>query len=198
MIAGPPGHAVDLLVLACAEAGVTPAFCEMDAAAALALVAEGRAHAAVREAGAREAGARLREVAFAEHDVALVVAAGNPLGLLSVADVARTGAHVIAAPSAAGLAPDVAAAHARSDAAAVAAVAGGHADCAIAGAPTARAAGLDAIPFARAATTVAHVRGAEVRDPAVAALRAALATPGLAAALAAAGYGPPAGVTRAA
>src|SRR5262249_21347768 len=43
LIAGAPGRAVDLLVLACAEAGATPAFCEMDPAAALALVAEGRA-----------------------------------------------------------------------------------------------------------------------------------------------------------
>ena len=184
---GAPDHAVDLLLLACGAQGVAPAFCEMDPADALALVADGRCHAAV--GGPAAAGdARLVAVTFAEHDIALAVAPGNPLGLASIADAARAGARVIAAPDGARLAPDVVAARVRSDAAAVAAVAGGHADCAIAGVPAARAAGLDSIPFARAAIDLAHLRGAETRDPAVAALRAALADASLAAALTAAGY----------
>jgi len=128
----------------------------------------------------------------------LAVAPGNPLRLASVADAARAGVRVIAAPHGARLAPDVVAARVRSDAAAVAAVAGGHADCAIAGVPAARAAGLDSIPFARAAIDLAHVRGAETRDPAVAALRGALADASLAAALTAAGYGRRVDIARAA
>jgi len=187
LVAGAPDHAVDLLLLACRAQGVAPAFCEMDPADALALVADGRCHAAVgRPAAAGDA--RLVAVTFAEHDVALAVAAGNPLGLTSIAEASRAGARVIAAPDGARLAPDVVGARVRSDAAAVAAVAGGHADCAIAGVPAARAAGLDSIPFARAAIDLAHARGAETRDPAVAALRAALADAALAAALTAAGY----------
>jgi len=188
LVAGAPDHAVDLLLLACGARGVAPAFCEMDPAEALSLVAGGRCHAAVGGPAAA-ADARLVAVTFAEHDVALAVAPGNPLRLASVADAARAGVRVIAAPHGARLAPDVVAARVRSDAAAVAAVAGGHADCAIAGVPAARAAGLDSIPFARAAIDLAHVRGAETRDPAVAALRGALADASLAAALTAAGYG---------
>jgi len=47
LVAGAPDHAVDLLLLACRAQGVAPAFCEMDPADALALVADGRCHAAV-------------------------------------------------------------------------------------------------------------------------------------------------------
>jgi putative molybdopterin biosynthesis protein len=189
LIAGAPDHAVDLLLLACARAGTAPAFCEMDRGAALALVAGGRCHAAVGTGLLGDpAAARLATVAFAGHDVALAVAAGNPLGLTGPGDLARGRARVIAAPAAAGLVPGLVAAHARSDAAAVAAVAGGHADGAVAGVPAARAAGLDVLPLARAAVGLAYARGTEGRDPAVAALRAALADPALATALAAAGY----------
>ncbi len=80
LVAGAPDHAVDLLLLACGAQGVAPAFCEMDPADALALVADGRCHAAV--GGPAAAGdARLVAVTFAEHDVALAVAPGNPLRL---------------------------------------------------------------------------------------------------------------------
>jgi putative molybdopterin biosynthesis protein len=199
LVAGAPDHAVDLLLLACARAGAAPAFCEMDPRAALALVADGRCHAAVGTGLAGDpAAAALATAAFAGHDVALAVAAGNPLGVNGPDDLARARARVIAAPDAARLVPGVAAAQARSDAAAVAAVAGGHADVAVAGVPAARAAGLDVVPVARAAVGVAYARGTEARDPAVAALRAALADPALAAALAAAGYDRRVDVARAA
>jgi putative molybdopterin biosynthesis protein len=202
LVAGPPDHAVDLLLLACAEEGLAPAFCEMGAEDALALVAEGRCHAAVaageRRGPAVTDGARLATIALAEQAVALVVAPGNPLGLASPADLARPGLRIVAGPAARRLAPDVAAGAVRSDAAAVAAVAGGHADCAIAGVPAARAAGLDALPFARTRFDLTHLRGADARDDALEALRAALARPDLAAALAAAGYEAGGDVSRAA
>jgi molybdate-binding protein len=62
----------------------------------------------------------------------------------------------------------------RSDAAAVAAVAGGHADCAVSALATARRAGLATLPLGRAGLDLVIHRDAADGDPAVRALLAAL------------------------
>jgi molybdate-binding protein len=79
---------------------------------------------------------------------------------------------------------------ARSDAAALATVAGGFADCAVTTVPAARHAGLTATPLGRAALDLLIHRGVAARDPLVAALLATLRSRSLARALEGAGYEP--------
>jgi molybdate-binding protein len=74
----------------------------------------------------------------------------------------------------------------------VAAVAGGHADCAIAGVHVARAAGLDALPTGRSRVALVLAATSGRRDPGLAALLEALASAELRAAFEAEGYRAPA------
>jgi hypothetical protein len=92
----------------------------------------------------------------------MVVAAGNPLGIGSPDDLGRDDLRAVAAPAGWATAP----AHV----ARVAAVAGGHADCALAGTRAARAAGLETRPAGRGGRgriTLATRPGASRRDPTV-------------------------------
>lgn len=78
----------------------------------------------------------------------------------------------------------------RSDAAALATVAGGRANCAASTLPAARRAGLTTIRLGRAALDLVIHRPAGDGDPSVRALLDTLRSPSLAAALRTAGYDP--------
>jgi putative molybdopterin biosynthesis protein len=188
LVAGAPGLALDLLLLACTDAGVLPALCEMPDADALALLARGGCHAAVVDAGAATPdGAGVARLPLAEREIGVAAAAADP-----ATELHRPGARIVAAPAAAAFAPPgigVSAA-VRSDAAAVDAVAQGHADAALTGLPAARAAGLAFQPLGRAALELCVLAGASGREPCLRALHAAIESPAFASILAAAGYAP--------
>jgi hypothetical protein len=158
----------------------------MSDADALTLLARSGCHAAVVSSGVAVPDGVVR-LALAEREIGVAAATADPAGELH-----RPGARVVAAPAAAAFAPDGTGPPSaiRSDAAAVDAVAGGHADAALTGLPAARAAGLRFHPLGRAALEVCVLAGAPAREPGVAALHAALASPALHSALAAAGYEP--------
>jgi putative molybdopterin biosynthesis protein len=204
LLAGAPDRALDLLALAVADAGARVAFCEMAPDAALALVNAGLCHAAavagtpstspVDAGGGGHLAIRLAEseIAFAfdgylphsatpyelldSHARVVVGPPGTPARRLLDELLRDTPGHACAITEV------------RSDAAAVAAVAAGHADCAVSALPAARHAGLDTLPLGRAGLDLVVHRSAADDDAAVAALLEALASRGLAGALEADGY----------
>jgi len=210
LLAGAPDRALDLLALAVADADgrgtARVAFCEMAPEEAVALVRDGLCHAAAVavSAGAPvidDGGGRLFAVRLAECEVALAVAADERRPA-TPNDLLRPGERVVVGPhgtparrvledavrETGACACEIA--EVRSDAAALATVAGGHADCAASTLPAARRAGLTTIPFGRAALDLVIHRGLGDGDPAVRALLDTLRSPSLAAALQTAGYDP--------
>jgi putative molybdopterin biosynthesis protein len=190
LLAGLPDRALELVLLGCAQRGLTATLCELPPGEALALVAAGGCHAAWIDgrhplpAGLEDAVARHP---VAERDLGVVLAPGNPAAIASADDLGRDDVRAVAAPAAWATAPEHVA-RVRSDDAAVAAVAGGHADAALAGTRAARAAGLETLPAGRARIALATRPRASRRDPALAALLELLADPELAATLRREGY----------
>jgi putative molybdopterin biosynthesis protein len=195
LVAGAPDRALDLLALAVAggpagERGARVAFCEMPSDDALALVGDGLCHAAAVAGRASvppvDAGAGgHRVVRLAECDVAIAVAPGarppaRPCELLDgggrfLAGPRGTPARHVLDETLDAIGADASAiTEVRSDAAAVAAVAGGHADGAVITLPAARRAGLATLPLGRAALDLVIHRDVAGRDPAVRALLDAL------------------------
>ena len=142
LLAGSPERALELLVLACAARGMKVAHCEMTQEDALALLADDGCHAAWLDGPAPPGGAGSVTVPVAEREIGFAVPSGNPLGLESAADLHGAGIRTVGGPAAGDGVPE-GATRARSDDAALAAVAGGYADCALVALPAARAAGLE-------------------------------------------------------
>jgi putative molybdopterin biosynthesis protein len=211
LVAGAPDRALDLLALAVAagaagEQGARVAFCEMPAGEALALLDDGRCHAAViagrpTVAPVDAGGGGHRVVRLAECDVAVAVAPNGrrlatPYELLDgcrrlvVGPRGTPARHVLDEALEAMDADACAITEVRSDAAAVAAVTGGHADCAVTALPAARRAGLAGLPLGRAGLDLVIHRDAG-DDPAVRALLDALQSAWLGSALELDGYTTP-------
>jgi putative molybdopterin biosynthesis protein len=203
LVAGVPDRALDLLALAVADADsgrgtARIAFCQMASEEAVALVRDGLCHAAAVAGAAGsppidDGGGRLVAVRLAECDVVLAVAAGEPHPS-TPNDLLRPGLRVVVGPHGTLARPLLEAAaceiaEVRSDAAAVAAVAGGHADCAAIALPAARIAGLGTLPLGRSAVDLVIGRSpAGDGDPAVSAVLEVLRSSWLARALEADGY----------
>jgi putative molybdopterin biosynthesis protein len=170
LLAGAPDLSLDQLAL---DLGgdARMAFCEMAPEEAVALVRDGGCHAAAFAGPLDDPDGRLLTVRLAEVDVALAVADDEP------ARAIRAGARVAVGPRgtparrvlrAATRACEIV--DARSDAAAFAAVAAGHADCAVGALEAARRTGLRIAPLGRASLDLVVRRDAADRDPAVRAL----------------------------
>jgi putative molybdopterin biosynthesis protein len=204
LIAGVPDRALDLLALAVANADsgrgtARVAFCQMAPDEAVELVRDGLCHAAVVAGGAGsrpiddDGCGRLVAVRLAECDVVLAVAA-DELHPSTPNDPLRPGLRVVVGPHgtlARPLLEEAACeiAEVRSDAAAVAAVAAGHADCAAIALPAARIAGLATMSLGRSAVDLVIRRGAAGDgDEAVSAVLEVLRSEWLARALEADGY----------
>jgi molybdate-binding protein len=156
---------------------------------ALALVAGGGCHAAWLDGPAPPSHTELLSLPVAERAIGIAVAPGNPLGVESVAGLRDDRVRAVAGPAAPDELPENVT-RMRSDAAALAAVTGGHADCAVVSLPAARAAGVQTHATHSAPVAVAVRRDLARREPGLAALKGALADPSLAAALRAEGYEP--------
>jgi molybdate-binding protein len=170
---------------------------------AVELVREGLCHAAavagtVGAPPIEDAGARLVGVRLAECDMYLATGDGCAAPA-TPDDVLRRGIRVAVGPQgtparrvlddavrASGAACEIS--EMRSDAAAVAAVAQGHADCAVSARPAALRAGLTTLALGRAAFDLVIHRAPGDDDPAVRALLDGLRSPSLALALEADGY----------
>jgi putative molybdopterin biosynthesis protein len=167
LLAGAPDRALDLLALALDEP-TRLAFCEMAPDAAIALVRDGGCHAALFAGPLDDPDAQLVAVRLAEIEVALAVADDEP------ACAIRAGARIAVGPRgtpARRMLPAAARAgeivEARSDAAALAAVAAGHAECAVGALDAARRTGLRTASLGRAPLDLVVRRDAADRDPAV-------------------------------
>jgi putative molybdopterin biosynthesis protein len=163
LVAGAPDRALDVLALALGGAARL-AFCEMAPEEAVALVRDGGCHAAAFSGPLDDPGGRLQAVRLAEVEV--VLAGDGALGpgvRVAVGPRGTPARRVLEAR-----AGEVV--EARSDAAALAAVAAGHADCAAVALAAARRAGLGTIPLGRASLDLVIRRGAADDDPAVRAL----------------------------
>jgi molybdate-binding protein len=171
---------------------------------AVALVRDGLCHAAVvaGSGGAspiERTSGPLISARLAECEVVLAVAADRGR---APADLLRRGARVVVGPHGTPArrvledalralgAPACELTEVRSDAAALATVAGGYAVCAASAAPPARRAALNAIPLGRARLDLVIHRAVSKRDPALRALLDALRSRTLAAILKQAGYTP--------
>jgi putative molybdopterin biosynthesis protein len=208
LLAGAPDLALALLALAIADTGrgtTRVAFCEMAPEDAVALVRDGLCHAAVVAGSGgtspiERTSGPLISARLAECEVVLAVAADN--GCAAPGDLLRPGASVVVGPpgtparrvledalrALGALACEVTGA--RSDAAALATVAGGYAVCAASTAPAASRAGLDTIPLGRARLDLVIHRAVSKRDPALRSLLDMLRSRSLAATLKQAGYTP--------
>lgn len=191
MLAGSPDRALEVVALVCAGRGVKVARCEMAPAEALGLVAAGGCHAAWLVGPAPQARDRdgLLIIDVAERDVGLAVASGNPLGVASVADLWRGGVRAVAGPAAWEEVPSHVT-RMRSDEAALAAVIGRHADCAMIGLYAARAAGLETLAARRSRVALAVRHDTTQRDAALRTLLETLDGESLGTALRAEGYEP--------
>jgi putative molybdopterin biosynthesis protein len=208
LLAGAPDLALDLLAIAMADTGrrraTRVAFCEMAPEEAVALVRDGLCHAAVvaGSGGAspiERTSGPLISARLAECEVVLAVAADRGR---APADLLRRGARVVVGPHGTPArrvledalralgAPACELTEVRSDAAALATVAGGYAVCAASAAPPARRAALNTIPLGRARLDLVIHRAVSKRDPALRALLDALRSRTLAAILKQAGYTP--------
>jgi putative molybdopterin biosynthesis protein len=212
LLAGAPDHALELLALAVADssAGAGPgsariAFCELSAEEAVARVRDGMCHAAAVAGDADSLpsvadGGPLIARRLADCDVGLSVAP-DPGVVGAPVDVLRSGVRVVVGPHGTparrvleeALRDTGASAceivEARSDAAAVAAVAAGYGDCVASSVAAAQRAGLEVMPLGRAALDLVIHRAVAERDPAVRALLDAMRSRPLALALERAGYG---------
>jgi hypothetical protein len=156
LLAGAPDPALDDLALA-----LPVAFCEMAPAEAVALVRDGGCHAAAFAGPPDDPDGRLESLRLAEVEV--VLAGDHLLRRVAVGPHGTPARRVLGA-----LAGVCELVEARSDSAALAAVAAGHADCAVVALPAARGAGLGTIPLGRTSLDLVIRRGAA--DPAVLAL----------------------------
>jgi putative molybdopterin biosynthesis protein len=170
LLAGAPDPAIDLLALALG-ATARVAFCEMSPLDAVTLVRDGGCHAAAVAGPLHAVDPRLVAVRLAEVEVALAVTGDEP------ARAIRAGARVAVGPRGtparrvlrfASRACEIV--EARSDAAAFATLAAGHADCAVGALDAARRTGLWTAPLGRASLDLVVRRDAAGRDPAVRAL----------------------------
>jgi hypothetical protein len=210
LLAGAPDLALELLAIAMADAGrrrgtTRVAFCEMAPEDAVALVRDGLCHAAV-VAGSRgtptseHADGPLTGVRLAECEIVLALAADPGRAAAAPGDLLRPGVRILVGPHGTPArrvledavraigAPACEITEVRSDAAALATVAAGYADCAASTAPAAQRAGMTRIPLGRAALDLVTHRAVRGRDPAVRALLDTLRSRSLAAALEWAGY----------
>jgi putative molybdopterin biosynthesis protein len=210
LLAGVPDRALDLLALAFGDGdgdggrgAARVAFCEMAPEEAVALVRAGMCHAAAIAVSAGlprlDDGGELVALRLAESEVVLAVGANRPCPT-SPNDLLRPGTRVVVGPHATPArrvldevltkagpgAWDII--EVRSDAAALATVAAGRADCAASTLAAARRAGFTTIPLGRAALDLVIHRARSDGDPAVRALLETLRSPSLAAVLETAGY----------
>ncbi|MEA2212835.1 MAG: molybdopterin molybdotransferase [Solirubrobacteraceae bacterium] len=204
LLAGVRDRALELLAVAFAGARERPAriaLCDAATEDAVGWVRDGICHAAAVVGTDGTPPARvgpLMAVRIAECAVGVAVAANRPLG--APAELLRAGHRVAVAPAgtpARRVLDDTLRAtgvsgldllEARSDAAALATVAAGYADCAVSTMPAARHAGLRARPLGRAALDLVIHRRVARRDPLVQVLLEMLASRSLAVALERAGF----------
>jgi putative molybdopterin biosynthesis protein len=206
LLAGAPERALDLLAIVFAERQerrARVAFCELPADDAAQRVRDGFCHV-VAVAGSADSrlpsDSELVSVRLTECNVGVVVAADRrPLS--APAELLGSGLRVAVGPhgtpgrrvldeAVREIGPGgLEIVEARSDAAALATVAGGRADLAVTTVPAARHAGLDVTPLGRAAIDLRIHRGVATRDPLIRALLETLRSPSLAMALERAGYG---------
>jgi putative molybdopterin biosynthesis protein len=209
LLAGAPDLALDLLALAIADTGrrrgtTRVAFCEMAPEEGVALVRDGLCHAAAVSGSTgtppiEHTNGPLMTARLAECEVGLAVA-GDRHRRAAPRELLRAGVRVVVGPQgtpARRVFEDAARetgacaceiAEVRSDAAAVATVAGGYGDVAVSPLPVARAVGLTTTPLGRAALDLVIHRAVAERDPALRALLETMRSRSLAAALVDAGY----------
>jgi putative molybdopterin biosynthesis protein len=208
LVAGAADHALELLALAVAGAGrgaARIAFCELAADEAVELVRDGMCHVAAVGASAGsptsvagDGPLIARRLVTCEVGLAVAPDRRPPAAL---AEVLRRPVRVIVGPHGtparrvledvirqAG-ARECEIVEARSDAAAVATVAAGYADCAVSAEPAARRAGLRVTPLGRAAIDLVMHSGVAERDPAMHVLLETMRSSSLGLALEQAGYG---------
>jgi hypothetical protein len=209
LLAGTPDLALDLLSLAIAQTGdwcdkTRVAFCEMAADDAVALVRDGLCHAAAISGTMCPSADEISDQALmatrlAECEVALAFRGERP-GARAPGDLLRPGARVAVGPHGTPArrvfenaerplcTSGCEIVEMRSDAAALATVAIGYADCAASTAAAARRLGLATIPLGHACLDLVTHRAVGERDPAIRVLLDTLRSPSLAAAFRRAGY----------
>ena len=181
------------------------ALCEAPCAEAVALVQGGMCHAAIRASAGRHSAPPphgLIALPLADCDVCVVVPSERSLDV-AAGDAMDVGARVAVGPQGsaartmldaakgAGGASGIHLVEVRSDAAALAAAAGGAADCAAATMPAARNAGLSGAAIRRVSVALLLRRDLVARDPAARTLQAMRRSPQFRAALTEAGYAVP-------
>jgi molybdate-binding protein len=205
LVAGAPDRALELLAVAFAgslERQTSLALCEMGTTEAVALVQQGMCHAALLGSAGGDSpqvadGLVLRRLA--DCDVGTSIASDRSTRMVA-RDALHGRARVAVGPtgSAARTVLDafiddggvsaVELVAVRSDAAALATVAGGYADCAVTTMPAARGAGVSADVLGRASLDLLLKEDVAERDPVMRALERMLRSPSFTMALAAAGY----------